>query len=387
MIKKLFNTLLNTEYLPMNDVRKIKIIIIYIFLFVFTIFTIPVSSLLDYPVWVKSIFIAGFVLTLLLSLLLLKLKKVFLAMQVTIVQSVLFMIYYTQGITSFYAYLLFYVVLTIIALYQEIYSYFIYGSFVMVLGVYYIFTHSDGLILSNDLSGAIYIYMVSLILYYLVNFAFIFINEKSYTEMNIEWINVKKTNDAMQEDIYAYMDALRKVEGGSLVYEEAEFQKAIHETSEFIAKQIMKDGSEIKNLVDLYLYMHEEGYQSILDNQDISVSMRKTTLALKKYMMNDNSDLFSIFINFALKAYPSDHLMGALNINHMLLEKDEKLIAFALIYVYIANNLHETSHWHILDDEQKRKAVEAFDFEPFFDDHTMAFFQDNIDMIKKYLSK
>jgi hypothetical protein len=387
MIKKFFNTLLNTEYLPMNDVRKIKIIIIFIFLSLFTIFTIPVSSLLDYPVWVKSIFIAGFVLTLFLTLLFLKVKKIFLAMQTTIVQAVLFMIYYTQGITSFYAYLLFYVVLTVIALYQEIYSYFVYGTFVTVLGVFYILGEGEGLLIASDLAGAIYIYMVSLILYYLVNFAFIFINEKSYTEMNIEWINDKKTNDAIQEDIFNYMEALRKVEGLTVVHDDPDFQKAIYDISEFIAKQVMKDGSEIKNLVDLYFYMHENGYQSILDNQDISVNMRKTTIALKKYMINDNSDLFSMIINFSLKEYASNNHMDELTIDHLSELKDERLIAFALIYVYIVNNLQQSSQWNSLDEDQKMKAVEDFDFEPFLDEYTMAFFQDNIDIIKKYLNK
>jgi hypothetical protein len=387
MIKKFFNTLLNTEYLPMNDVRKIKIVIIFIFLSLFTIFTIPVSSLLAYPVWVKSIFISGFVLTLVLTVVFLKVKKIFLAMQTTIIQAVLFMIFYTQGITSFYAYLLFYVVLTVIALYQEIYSYFVYGTFVTVLGVFYIFGEGEGLLISNDLAGAIYIYMVSLILYYLVNFAFIFINEKSYTEMNIEWINDKKTNDAIQEDIYNYMEALRKVEGLTVVHDDPDFQKAIYDISEFIAKQVMKDGSEIKNLVDLYFYMHENGYQSILDNQDISVNMRKTTIALKKYMINDNSDLFSMIINFSLKEYASNNHMDELNIENLSDYKDERLIAFALIYVYIVNNLQQSSQWNTLDEDQKMKAVEDFDFEPFLDDYTMAFFQDNINIIKKYLNK
>jgi hypothetical protein len=308
-------------------------------------------------------------------------------MQTTIVQAVLFMIYYTQGITSFYAYLLFYVVLTVIALYQEIYSYFVYGTFVTVLGVFYILGEGEGLLIASDLAGAIYIYMVSLILYYLVNFAFIFINEKSYTEMNIEWINDKKTNDAIQEDIFNYMEALRKVEGLTVVHDDPDFQKAIYDISEFIAKQVMKDGSEIKNLVDLYFYMHENGYQSILDNQDISVNMRKTTIALKKYMINDNSDLFSMIINFSLKEYASNNHMDELTIDHLSEHKDERLIAFALIYVYIVNNLQQSSQWNSLDEDQKMKAVEDFDFEPFLDDYTMAFFQDNIDIIKKYLNK
>ncbi len=387
MIKRFINTILKTEYLPMNDVRKIKIIVIFIFLSLFTALTIPVSYLLDYPTWVKTIFISGFGFGLLLTFGFLKLNRIFLAMQVTIIQAVMFMVYYTQGITSFYAYLLFYVVLTVIALYQEIYSYFVFGTFVTVLGVFYILRDGESLLLENDLSGAIYIYIVGLVLYYLVNFVFIFINEKSYSEMNMEWIYDKKTNDSIQKDIFNYMEALRKIEGVPPIYEDQDFQKAIIETSVFIAKQILKDGSEIKNMADLYIYMHEKGYKTILDNQDISVNMRKTTVGLKKYMMNDHSDLFSIVINFVLRHYPSNLEISDLDISNLSELKDEKLIAFAMIYVYMEHNLYQFSSWNKFDRDKSTKAINEFDFESFFDNQTVAFYEDNIDIIKKHLNK
>lgn len=386
MIKKLFATIMNTEFLPMNDVRKLKIFVIFIFLTIFTMITIPVSMVLDYAFWLKTVFISGFVIALILTYILLRFNKMFMAMQVTIIQAVLFMIYYTQGVTSFYAYLLFYIVLTIIAFYQEVYSYFIYGSFVTFVGVYYILTEGQGLLLEEDLVGAIYVYVVGLGLYYIVNFVYILINEKSYNEMNLEWINFKRINDGIQEDIFNYMEAIRRANGTPPIYEEQEFQEAVSEISEFISKQILKDGTEIKNVVELYFYMHEVGFKTILDNDDISVNMRKATDSLKKYMINDNSDLFSMLISLNHKDFPSDIHTEDLNINTLTEELDEQLIAFALIYTYITHGLYQRSEWSHMNDESL-KDLEDFDFELFFDDHILAFYQDNQALIEKYLNK
>jgi len=371
----------------MNEVRRLKIVIILLFLILFTALTIPLSALLNYSFWVKFGFISGFISLVFLTIAFLLAKKIFFAMQVTIIQSVLFMVFYTQGITSFYAYLLFYIVITIIALYQEVYSYFVYGTFVSVLGVFYILTEGDGLLLANDIPGAIYIYVVGLVLYYIVNFIYILINEKSYAEMNLEWISSKQTNDGIQGDIFNYMEALRRIEGKPPIYEDLDFQKAVFETSEFIAKQILKDGSEIKNIVDLYIYIHERGFESILDNDEISVNMRKTTDSLKKYIINDNSDLFSMVINFCLRDIHSTIDINDLNVERLTEYKDEQVIAFSLIYVYIANNLYQLSDWNKIERKEQSKNLEDFDFESFFDDHLLAFYEDNQKLIKKHLKK
>jgi len=385
-VNKLLATFLNTEYLPMNDVRRLKIIIIFVFLSLFTVITIPISDALNYQIWVKIIFISTFFLGLLLTFLGLKFGKLFFSIQVTIIQAVLFMIYYTQGITSFYAYLLFYIVLTIIAFYQEVYSYFIYGTFVMVLGVFYVLTKGEGLLLTDDLEGALYVYIAGLALYYLTHFIFILINEKSYTEMNVTWINYKRINDGIQVDIFNYLEALRRANGAPPITEEVEFQAAVREISEFIAKQVLKDGSEITNVVDLYFYMHEVGLKDILDNDDLSVNMKKATDSLKKYMFDETSDLVSMLLSVSLKDFPSQMASGDLDIQRLSDKKDEQMIAFAMVYCYIARGLYQRSEWALMNDDALKK-LEDFDFEMFFDDDILAFYQDNQELIKKYLSK
>jgi len=386
-MKKFFNAVFHTEYLPMTDVRKLKILVIFIFLLGFTIITIPVSRYLDYPTWVKIVFLIGFGVGSMMTYIFYRFNYGFLSMQTTIIQAVMFMVYYTQGITSFYAYLLFYIVLTIIAFYQEIYSYFVFGSFVLLAGIFYLLTDNQSLLLSDDLEGAIYIYIVGLFLYFFVNLIYIFMNEKAYSEMNLEWIKDKKTNDSMQKDIFNYMEGMRKISGNPPIFEETEFNQAIHEISKFIAKQIFDDGEEIKNIVELYAYMHESGYQSIIDNQEISIPMRKTTVSLKKYMVDDHSDLLSLMNNFVLKNRISNIDMGDLSIHKLTSHKDELLIAFGLIYVYLEVNLCHGSTWNKFNDDSMMKSLKDFDFEEFFDDYILAFYRDNEEIIRKNLSK
>ncbi|MCF7924538.1 MAG: hypothetical protein K9L64_05520 [Candidatus Izimaplasma sp.] len=388
MILEFFKKILNTEYLPMNEVRKLKIYLILLFLAIFTGLTIPISQLLNYTFWVKFIFIGFFFLLIIFTILFLKFSKLFLAMQSTIIHALLIMIFYTQGISSFYAYLLFYITLTIIALYQEVYSYFVYGTTVLVLGILYLVTHKSGLLIPEDIAGAIYIYVTGLALYYLINFAHILVNEKSYADMNLEWIKSKKTNDSIQEDIYTYVNSLRRIEKEPPIYEDLEFQKAVFEISEFIAKQIMKDGEEIINVADLYVYIHEKGIDTIIDNEEISINMKKTTDSLKKYLLNDNSDLFSMVINFYLRNKKSKFDLGHdLTTNSLTQYSDEQLIAFCLIYSYLALNLYSSSEWNKFDNKTFLQNISSIDFEEFFDDDIIAFYNDNEKIIKKHLTK
>lgn len=388
MILEFFKKILNTEYLPMTEVRKLKVYLILLFLVIFTILTIPISQLLNYSFWIKFIFIGFFFLLTILTIVFLKLEKLFLAMQNTIIHSLLIMIFYTQGISSFYAYLLFYVTLTIIALYQEVYSYFVYGTTVLVLGVLYILSHKSGLLITNDIAGAIYIYLSGLALYYTINFVHILINEKSYADMNLEWIKSKKTNDSIQEDLYSYINSLRKMEKKPPIYEDLEFQKAVFEISQFIAKQIMKDGEEIINIADLYVYIHEKGIDTIIDNDEISFNMKKTTESLKKYLLNDNSDLFSMAINFYLRSKKSKFSLGHDLIIDVLTQfSDEQLIAFCLIYSYLALNLYQSSEWNKFDENAFLHNFNLVNFEEFFTDDIIGFYKDNEEIIKKHLTK
>ncbi|MFW5889672.1 MAG: hypothetical protein ACOCUD_04795, partial [Bacillota bacterium] len=240
----------------------------------------------------------------------------------------------------------------------------------------------------NDISGAIYIYLSGLAMYYLINFVHILINEKTYADMNLAWIKSKKTNDSIQEDIFSYIRSLRRMEKKPAIYEDLEFQQAVFEISEFIAKQIMKDGGEIINIADLYIYIHEKGIDTIIDNEELSFNMKKTTESLKKYLLSDNSDLFSMVINFYLRSRKSKFSLGHdLTINVLTQYSDEQLIAFCLIYSYLALNLYQSSEWNKFDENAFVHNFNLDNFEDFFADQIIGFYNDNEEIIKKHLTK
>ncbi|MCK7489946.1 MAG: hypothetical protein MZU79_06775 [Anaerotruncus sp.] len=82
-----------------------------------------------------------------------------LAVQVSIVYTIALTLLYIGGTSSFYAYLFFYIALTIIIFFQELYSYLTYGTLVVGLGAYYLFRHQADLVFIEQISGEFYIYV------------------------------------------------------------------------------------------------------------------------------------------------------------------------------------------------------------------------------------
>ena len=389
---KFIKKIINSEFLPITEVRKLKVYVVLAFLFIITVVTIPFSFFLDYGTLIKVISLAVFSLFFVLSVVLLKFNKVFTAIQVTTIYSILLMVFYTQGISSFYAYIFFYITLTIIIFYQEIYSYFIYGTLTLALGIYYTFSYSEGLVTVQDISGSVYIYIAGLVIYYLVSFIQIFNNEKLYADMNIEWVKLNNINTQYQGEILHYLESIRTDLKASPIYEDLEFQKAAFELSEFIAEQVLKDGKEIKNLLDLYIYIHEKGLDTIMKNNDISLAMKKSSNILSKYLINQNTDMFLMIISFYLKVLPTDEFV--INRYDYHLEsitdfKDEQFISFCLLYFYLQNEINEESRWHSLNYETKNldEIFDKLDLTEFFSEEIIALYKDNLDLFKKFVKK
>jgi hypothetical protein len=384
--------ILHSEFLPISEVRKLKVHVVMAFLFLITLITIPFSFFLDYSLLMKILSIVIFALFYFLCLLLVKFNKIFSAIQVSIVYSILLMIFYTRGISSFYAYIFFYITLTIIIFYQEIYSYFIYGTLTLVLGIIYTLSYSEGLMVTQDIDGAIYIYIAGLAIYYIVSFIQIINNEKLYADMNLEWVKVNNLNSNYQDEILYHIEDYRAEMKKSPIYEDLEFQKCAFELGEFISQQILKDGKQIHNLIDLYVYIHEKGLDNILKNSEISIAMKKSSNILGKYLLNQNSDMFSMIISFYLKfndtkKYSDDRYRYDLDAITTL--DDEQFIAFSLIYLYLQDEISEGATWSKLTYQEKDidEVFEKIDLNEFFSEKVIAFYQDNIDSFNKYNKK
>ncbi len=390
-MKEFLRKVFNTEFLPMSEVRKIKVWLVMAFLFMIVLVTIPFSIFLNYSFLTKALYIGAFIIAYIIILLLIKFNKILAAIQITILYSLSITIFYTQGISSFYAYLFFYISLTIIIFYQEIYSFLTYGTFVVLMGVYYTLTHKDAMIISNDIYGAIYIYTAGLIIFYIINLVQILHNEKLYTDMNYEWVKMNNVVSNYQKDILYHLEDIRKDAHESPIYEDLEFQKAAFELSQFIAEQILKDGKEIVNLIDLYIYIHEKGLENILSHEEISLSMKKTANSLKKYLFYENSDMFSMIINFYIKFLDSEPYNDDrynYSLDSITEYNDEQIIAFCLIYSYLSYEIGRENKWQEIDriKEDTKDIFSNVNLSEFFSHKIIAFYNDNRNLFEKYLT-
>jgi hypothetical protein len=280
--------------------------------------------------------------------------------------------------------------MTIIIFYQEIYSYFIYGTLTLALGILYTLSYSQGDMILQDVQGAIYIYLAGLVIYYLVSFVQIVNNEKLYADMNIAWVKLNNINSNYQDELLYFIEDIRSDMKQSPIYENEEFQKVAFELSEFVAQQILKDGKEIVNLIDLYIYIHEKGLDEILKNKEISVSMKKTANSLGKYLINQNTDMFSLLISFYLQFQKTPEFSSnryIYNLDKLTNLSDEQIIAFCLIYLYLFDELIISESWHRRDNHDLEMIYSNIDLSEFFSEQVIAFYKENKDLLKKYTRK
>jgi len=393
-MKQFFRRLMDTEFLPMSEVRKIKVILVMAFLLLIAVLSVPFSIFFTYSLAVKIIVIAALVIGYALMIGLLQLGKILPAIHLSIIYSISLTLFYTQGTSGIYAYLFFYISLTIIIFYQELYSYLLYGTLVTGIGVWYIITHQAALVMATDVPGAIYIYVIILVLFYLIFLIQILYNEKMYTDMNYDWVKINKMVDKYQEDTYIYLDELRKQAKKPALHEDTDFQKAVDELIVFIGEQVKESGKDIVNVFDLYLYIHERGLEKILENEEISVAMKKAANKLDKYLLNRRTDMISMILNFFLqfkKTPEYDPERYQYNLGKLAYDNDGQIIAVAMLFQYLAREVTGKDEWDqvrkVLSLEEIDSLFSSLEAEEFLTSAQVALFKDNYDLFVKYLAK
>lgn len=386
-----FRRVKDAEFLPMSEVRKIKTILVMAFLLVITIVTIPLSFFLNYSVVLKVLIVSLFVLAYLLMIVMIRLNKLMAATQISILYCLGLTIFYTQGTGSFYAYLFFYISLTVIIFYQELYTYITYGTIVMGLGVYYIIVNQEALTIAGSVPGTMYIYIVTFVLFYFIFLAQIIYNEKLYTDMNYDWVKLNQVIDRYQDDIFFYIDEIRKQNNNELIHEDLDYQKLASELAVFTSEQIKESGKDILNLFNLYLYLHEKGLEKILANEEISVSMKKTADHLNKYVLNRRSDMISMLINFMTRFRQTEDYTDdryEYKLHKLSNQADEQIIALTLLYQYLASEVSGTDEW-----DQMERLLSADDIlslftgpeaDAFMLPSIIAFFKENRELFLNY---
>ncbi len=393
-MKEFLKRVFNTEFLPMSEVRKIKVVLVVLFLLLITAVTIPFSIFFDYNVVFKVVALGVFGLFFVIIVLLVKSNHLMSAMHLSIIYSIFLTLFYTIGSANLYAYLFFYITLVIVIFYQEIYLYLGYGFLVVLLGSLYTFLNQEGLVLPVDIPGSEYLYIIFLSLFFIVFLIQILLNEKLYTDLNFEWVQKNHIIDKYQEHILYYLDNLRKNTKESPFYEDLDFQKAADELSTFIYEQYRENGREITNVLDLYIYTHERGLDKILENDEFSVSTKKIANRLNKYMLDQRTEMFSMIINFHTRFRESKKYIPSryqYNVSALTSKSDEQIIALALLYLYLSHEICGIDEWDdmvkVYTKEEINSIFESIEIEENLTMGQIGYYKENIDLFIEYLSK
>jgi len=389
-----FRRVFNTEFLPMSEVRKIKVILVWVFLTLVTAVTIPLSIFFNYELGIKIAVIAVLIVVLFLTMFLIKFNKIMASIQISIVYSIALTFFYMQGTSSFYAYLFFFIAITVIVFYQELVSYLTYGTFVTALGIYFVINHQANLAGSNPITGSVYVYIAILLSFYLIFLLQVLYNEKLYSDLNYEWVRMVHLIDKYQDDTMIYFEDIRKQKKEDPIYENVNFQKSVHEISVFIYEQFRDKGKEIGNVLDLYIYIHEKGIDHILNSEELSVSTKKIAVRLQKYLLNQRTNMISIILNFLTRfreTAPYKETRYEYSLHQLTEKSDELIIAMALIYHYLANELSIKDDYGILSrpmtHEEIYERFMSLEMTEFFSNSQIAFFKENEELFKDFLGK
>ncbi|MDP2425430.1 MAG: hypothetical protein Q8M70_03585 [bacterium] len=391
-MRDFFQRVFNTEFLPMSEVRKIKVIIVLVFLFIVTIATVPFSLVFDYSLGVKIGSIALLFLLYISMIFMVRFGKHKAAIQLSIVYMFLVTLFYTQGTSSFYAYLFFYILLTIVVFYQELYLYLFYGTLTVVLGVSYVLFNVESF---QELGNSPYIVLslvAILVLFFLVFLVQILHSEVLYTGLNLEWVKMNHIVEKHQEQSLFFIEELRKKNKEMPLYENLDFQKVADELAIFIAEQFRENGKEITNVLDLYLYIHERGLAHILENDDFSVAMKKIANRLDKYLLNHRSDMMSMILNFSTKFLPTEAYKPTrydYHLSQLCPTLEDQVIALAMIYQYLANEVSGLDTYDqmtkVLTPNEIASLLTSSEVEDFLSPELIAFFKDNQTLFEETL--
>jgi len=384
----------NTDFLPMNEVRKIKVVLIMTFLLIVTAATIGFAFFFDYAAVVKIVVMAVFLLGVGLIYLLIRFNRIMAAIHVTIVYTIALTMFYTQGTDSFYAYLFFYISLSVIVFYQELYIFLGYGTVVAGYGVFYILKHAGNLLAPDDIPGSIYAYVVLLLMFYLIFLLQSLHNEKLYTDLNLEWVKLNQVIGSYQDFTLFHLEEIRKRDKGVPFYEDRAFRKAVDELSVFVCEQLREHGRDITNVLDLYIYIHERGLGKIIENEELSTATKKIANRLDKYLLNRRTDMVSILLNFftrfrATEPYRPNRY--EYHLGRLAPATDEQIVALAFVYRVLAVEPSAFDAWgqpdKIMSHEEICQLFAAPEMEEFLSDGQIAFFKENADLFRDHLGR
>lgn len=385
----------NSEFLSFAELLKLKVSLVLFFLFIFILLTVPISIFEDFNLEIRIIIPSVFLLLFFLSIFLLSVNKVRAAMHFSIYTFIGLTVYYVIGSSHLYGYLVIFVTLSIIIFYQDIYTYILYGLPLTGYGVYYIILNGERLGNSNltNLGLSNYIYQGILIGFYVIFLIHFILSDHIYESINNEYLEIQKKNKTYRGYSLKYVEDLHDRNNITPHYQRQDFQQAVKEVAKFFNAYLDKQNEEIDELVDFYFFLHRTSIDDILSNYTTNPITVKYTKELKKYILNENSEMYEILYTFLTqfkKGFPQNDKFRYINeLNRLFNNRANRLIALAMIYHYLKVEKTQYDKWGRVEKSYTHdEIVDLFksnSFREIISYEDMTFFLKNQHVFENYL--
>ncbi len=393
-MRKLINRIANSEFLTFSEVLRLKVSIVTLFLFIITILSIPLSTFNDFTIDINVIVPLVLGALLLVTILLTIVSFNRFAMHFSIITMILITIYFTSGSNHFYGYIMFFVTLTIIIFYQDISTYLIYGGGITAYGVYYIFDKGTSIIGTNTIDPDIsmYTYLVILIGFYLVFLIQFLVSDNIYERMNNEWVRMNKVLGKYQGLTFQHLAEMIETNDVDPIYRNLKFQQTVSELSVFINEFFEEDANNIAEVVEYYFFLHDQDIDSVIDSKDLPIKTRRYAVQLRKYLLNQRSELVSILFDFATlfnkdSEFTKDRY--EYNLDKLFTDRIDKLLSLAIMYRYLKTEVTQYDKWgnikRTLTHQDITDLFVSKEFREFITYEQVNFYLDNEELFNNYL--
>jgi len=394
-MKNFFGRVLNSEFLTFNEVLRLKVTIVTIFLFIFVVLSIPTTSLSEFTSDINLLLPISFMMLLLITIILLIVNKNRTAMHFSIFTIISITIYYLGGSDYFYGFILFFVALTIIIFYQDIYTYLVYGGAITIYGLIYINTNGLEIMGANSASLEIsnLTYQSILLGFYIVFLIQFIMSDNIYENLNNEYVRMNKVLEKYHDLSMEYLKEILEKNDANFIYDNLNFQQTISELSVFVNEFFEEDSSDILEAVEFYFFIHDKDIDNIVDDKRLNVKTRKHANEFKKYLLNNRTEMVSMLFEFSTlfqETEPFNENRYEYNINNIFYNKVDKLLAMSFIYKFLRTEKTQYDKWGKITEsfthEQVTELFVSREFREFLTFEQVNFYLDNQELFDEYLT-
>ncbi len=334
---ELYKKLMNSEFLSLIELLKLKIVLVLIFLFIFGALTVPVTIFEQFSLDVRIFGPIAFILLFIMSIIMLLVNKTRVSMHFTIYSIVTLTIYYIAISNHFYGLLLIFISLTVMIFYQDIYTYAVYGGALTLYGVYYIHIRGEFLISVNEsnvfLSNIVYQFI--LFFFFFVNLLYFILSDNMYEHLNHQYLKKEIIIKKQRKYCLKFVSDIYEKKGEKQLYDTVEFQKAVSEIGLFINEFLEHNGEKIAEVIEFYFFLHSQDINEVLTSTSLPSITKKYAKQLSEYLLNKDSELNAMIFtvsNQFLGGYPEKQERYEYKIDNLYENTSDRVLAILLIY-------------------------------------------------------